>query len=388
MDIRALVLVKTAAEAAVDPVPLSPFPAALVEIAGKSPLQRTIERLQRFGIHPITAITDSGPLAPGRPVNGNATNHLITESDRFWRAAENAFNELVQEGAELVLVLNVEAYAEIDFEKLVQFHIDQHARVTQVCRASEPLQVFCVSASRRNDAASLFRSQLSKCRSECPVFEHDGYLNRLSSGRDLRQFAIDILTLKTETRPAGEEVRPGVWIERGAVIERGARVLAPAFVGAFARIRTHVVVTRCTSVEHHAHVDCGTVLENSSVLPYCFVGAGLDVAHSVVGFQALANLRRDATVEIVDPKLIGYARVAPAQRFWNAAKELVTYVPKQMWEGLFGKSQPQQPDLQTALRQTSPSLGGAAGYQAPACNTDAAEKFPSNLAIVRRYGHQ
>jgi NDP-sugar pyrophosphorylase family protein len=388
MDIRALVLVKKTEQAAVDPVPLSPFPSALLEVAGKSPLQRTIERLQHFGIQGVRAISDCEVLAPGRSLNGNAANYMSVEGERFWRAAENAFNDMVQDGAELVLLVSVEGYAEIDFEKLVQFHLDQHARVSQARNASGPLPIFCVSASRRNDAASLFRSQLSKCRSECPQFEDRGYFNSLSNGRDLRQLAIDILTLKTETRPAGVEVRPGVWIERGASIEKGARVLAPAFIGAFAKVRTHVVVTRCTSVEHHAQVDCGTVLENSSVLAYCCVGAGLDVAHSVIGLGALANLRRDVTVEIVDPHLISYMRIAPAQRFLSATAELVTYLPKQLWQGLFGRSQPQQPDLRAALRETSPSLGNAAGYQAPACDTDAAEKFPSNLAIVRRYGHQ
>lgn len=388
MDIRALVLVRTAAETVVDPVQLSPLSLALLEVAGKSPLQRTVARLHHFGIQAVKVIADSDYLAPSPATNGDAASYLSAGRERFWRAAEIAFNELVQEGAELVLLVSMDGYAEIDFEKLVQFHLDQHARVTQTCIESTPLQVFCISASRRNDAASLLRSQLNKCRSECPVFEHRGYFNALCDARDLRQLAIDILTLKTETRPAGTEVRPGVWIDRGAVIEKGARVLAPAFIGAFARIRTHVVVTRCSTVEHHARIDCGTVLENSTVLPYCCVGAGLDVAHSVVGAQALANLRRDVTVEILDPKLITSALSASGERLLHAALEFVTYLPKQVWQGLFGKSQPQQPDLQEGLRQTPPSLGNAAGYQAPAHDTRAAEEFPTNLAVVRRYGHQ
>jgi carbonic anhydrase/acetyltransferase-like protein (isoleucine patch superfamily) len=388
MDIRALVLVKTAAETVVDPVQLSPLSPALLDIVGKSPLQRTVARLHRFGIQAVKVVSDSDYLVPNPATNGDAAGYVSAGRERFWRAAENAFNELVQDSAELVLLVSMDGYAEIDFEKLVQFHIDQHARVTQTCVESRPLQVFCISASRRNDAASLLRSQLTKCRSECPVFEHRGYFNALSNARDMRQLAIDILTLKTETRPAGTEVRPGVWIDRGAVIEKGARILAPAFVGASARIRTHVVVTRCSSVEHHARIDCGTVLENSTVLPYCCVGAGLDVAHSVVGVQALANLRRDVIVEILDRHLISSALAASSERLLHAALEFVSYLPKQVWQGLFGKSQPQQPDLQTGLRQTSPSLGKAAGYQAPAHDTRAAEEFPSNLAVVRRYGHQ
>ena len=388
MDIRALVLVKTVAGAVVEPIQLSPLSPALLEVVGMSPLQRTVVRLRNSGIPAIKIISDSDFLPSPAEMNGDGASHYSAGQERFWRAAENAFNDLVQDGAELVLLVSLDNFAEIDFEKLVQFHLDQQARVTQVGNESHPLQVFCISASRRNDAASLFRSQLTKCRSECPIFEHTGYFNSLNSSRDLRQLAIDILTLKTETRPTGTEVRPGVWIEDGAIIEKGARVLAPAFVGASARIRTHVVVTRCTSVEHHARIDCGTVLENSTVLPYCCVGAGLDVAHSVVAGSAIANLRRDVTVEILDPKLVTSILAAPGERLLKAAVEFTTYLPKQIWRGLFGKSQPQQSDLQTGLRQTSPSLGNAAGYQAPACDTHAAEKFPSNLAIVRRYGHQ
>src|SRR5262249_923734 len=250
------------------------------------------------------------------------------------------------------------------------------------------LPVFCISASRRNDAASLLRSQLTKCRSECPLFEHSGYFNSLNDARDLRQLAIDVLTLKTESKASGKEVRPGVWIEDGALVERGARIVAPAFVGAMAKIRTHAVITRCSAVEHHAQVDCGTVTENSTVLPYCRVGAGLDVAHSVIGAGTITNLRRDVTVEIFDTKLIGYVPAAPGQRLLHAAVEFASYLPRQMWHGLFGKPRTQQPDLQAALQQTSPALGGAAGYQAPACDSEAAEKFSPNLAVVRRYGHQ
>src|SRR5215471_6818166 len=384
MDIRALVLVNRTIEELADLTPFSALPTALLEVAGKTSLQRTLERLHQFGIPPASVVSDCDFLVPA-PTNGDGANYLMTARESFWRAAESAFNDLAQGGAELVLVLTLGGYAEIDLEKLVQFHLDQKARVTQACAAGQPLPVFCISASRRNDAASLFRSQLTKCRSECPMFEHTGYFNPLVDARDLRQLAIDVLTLKTLTRPSGTEIRPGVWVEPGATIEKGARVLAPAFIGAFAKIRTHAVITRCSSVEHHAQIDCGTISENSTVLPYCVVGAGLDVAHSVVGPGILANLRRDVAVEIADPKLIGYIPAPPGHRLLNAAFELTTYLPKQVWQGLFGRSQPQQPDLRTALHQNPPSLGSAAGYQTQACDTDAAEKFPSNLAVVRRY---
>ena len=388
MDIRALVLVNQSAEVLADPIPFSSLAPGLLEVAGRTPLQRTIERLQRFGVQAITVIGDCD-APPVNASDGNGPIYVNSTPERFWRAAESSFNDLVQEGAELVLLVRLGTYAEIDFERMIQFHLDQHARVTQACSEARALDVFCISASRRNDAASLFRSQLTKCRSECPLFAHTGYTNSLKNARDLRQFAIDILTLKTETKPAGNEVRPGVWVEKGALIEKGARLVAPAFIGAFAKIRTHAVITRCSSVEHHARIDCGTVTENSTVLPYCRVGACMDVAHSVVGTGTVTNLRRDVTVEILDTKLITYVLAAPGHRLLRAAAEFAAYLPKQMWHGIFGEPKAQQqPDLEAALHQTAPALGGAAGYETSACDTNAAEKFPPNLAIVRRYGHQ
>ena len=387
MDVRALVLVRTPAEILADPRPISTLPATLLDVAGRSPLQRTLEHLHRFGLQQITVVSDCIPAFGASPDRRNG-DYVNANRERFWRAAETAFNDLAQEGAELILIINLGAYAEIDFEKLVQFHLDGQARVSQACWGNRLLEVFCISASRRNDAASLFRSQLARCRIECPLFEYTGYFNPLDDARGLRQFAIDILSLRTDTKPSGTQARPGVWMERGARLEKGARVLAPCFVGAFAKIRAHAVLTRCSSVEHHAQVDLGTIVENSTVLPYCRVGAGLDVAHSVVGGGTLANLRRDVVVEICDPKLIGYVGATAGERFLKAAVEFAAYLPKQAWHGVFGKPGPQHPDLQTALHQTSPVLGTAAGYQAPACDAGAAEEFPSNLAVVRRYGHQ
>ena len=385
MDIRGLILVSTGMESAEEQLALPPFPLALLETVGKTPLQRMTDRLQQFGIDSVTVVMESETPGQLNPANAQVVESAAREA--FWRSAENAFNEMVQDGAEIVLLLHMGSYAEVDFEKLLQFHLDQQARVTQVHHQAGPLQIFCVSSSRRNDAASLFRSHLQKCRSDCTEFAHQGYTNFLKDSRDLRQLAIDILTLQTETRPAGEEIRPGVWMQPRAIVEKGARVLAPAFIGESARIFSGAVITRCSSVERHARVDCGTVIENSTVLPYTYVGAGLDLAHCVTGMKMIVNLRRNASIEIADPKLVGLISATPGRTLLSSAFELVSYLPRQVWRGLFCKAEPLQPDLQATLRQTAPSLGTAAGYQASACNTDAAREFPPNLGIARRYGH-
>src|SRR6476469_304449 len=385
MDIRGLLLANsehmqegTQAEA----------PLATLDVAGKSTLQRMAERLQQYGISSVSAVietsTPSGVRNFGLPLDVSCVS---AAPDRFWRTAESVFNDMAQSGAELVILIRLGAYAEVDFEKQVQFHIDRKERVTRMASDGQMLEIFCISASRRNDAASLSRTQLAHCRSECPLLQHDGYLNPLATARDLRQFAIDILTQQTPTCPAGKEIKPGVWTAPGAMIEKGARVLAPAFVGSLARIRSGAVITRCSSVERHAEVDCGTVIENSTVLPFSYVGAGLDLAHSIAGMGRIVNLQRDVSVTIVDTKLIASISVATGKRLMSSAAEVLMDLPRLAFQGIFAGAKAPPTDLQTTLRKTSPALGTAAGFETSACDTEASHKFP-NMVVARRYGHQ
>lgn len=363
-------------------------PLATLDVAGKSTLQRMAERLQQYGISSVSAVVEA--TAPSGVRNFGLPSDITCISsapDRFWKTAESVFNDMAQSGAELVVLVRLGAYAEVDFEKLVQFHIDRKERVTRMASDGQMLEIFCISASRRNDAASLFRTQLAHCRSECPALQHDGYLNPLATARDLRQFAIDILLRQAQTRPAGKEIKPGVWTAPGAMIEKGARVLAPAFVGSLARIRSGAVITRCSSVERHAEVDCGTVIENSTVLPFSYVGAGLDLAHSIAGMGCIVNLHRDVTVTIVDPKLVASMSVASGKRLIATAADALTYLPRLALQGIFARGKATPSDLQTTLRKTSPALGTAAGFETSACDTEASHKFP-NMVVARRYGHQ
>jgi carbonic anhydrase/acetyltransferase-like protein (isoleucine patch superfamily) len=388
MDIRGLVLINSESEPGTEPSRFGGMPLALLDVAGKSALMRTAESLRKYGVGPVAAVIENlssvtpRGLAEGEP----GLTSVFASRDRFWRAAENAFNELVQAGAEIVILIKLGSYLETDFEKVLQLHLDHNCRVSQLSHDGQPLPAFCISASRRNDAASLFRTNLLHCRVDCPLVELTGYFNPLQNLSDLRQFAVDILTLKTETAPCGKQTKPGVWVSSGAHIEKGARVIAPAFIGSRARIRSGSVITRCTTVEKQSQVDCGTVVENSSVLANSYLGAGLDLAHSVTGMGIIANLRRGAIALISDAKLVKNTTDAAGPNFLSSAKELVTFLPRQMWQGVFG-ARVQQPDLSASLHQTSPALGKAAGYEAPACNTDAADEFP-NFVAVRTHGNQ
>jgi hypothetical protein len=230
------------------------------------------------------------------------------------------------------------------------------------------------------------------------IYSFGGYVNHLSSPNHLRQLAIEGLMQRIQVAPEGEQIRPGVWLGRGAQVHKRARILSPAFIGAGSRVRAAGVVTRCSALEHHTVVDCGTVVENTTTLPYTYLGAGLDVTHSVVGHGKLFNLKRGVEVKFADPRLVGEASSHAPLRALGSLLSLASFFPAQFLRGLFAKSHRECPaslpeaiaapaaaletPLETRLETPAPTKA-----KAPAPAVDAGE-FPSQLVIARRYGNE
>src|SRR6185369_11669989 len=109
MDIRGLLLVNSESigEVEVDQSPATAL-AGTLDVAGKSPLLRMTERLQQYGISSISAVVETGPSAATRNFGLPSDVTCVTATpDRFWRAAESAFNDMAQKGAELVLLVRL-----------------------------------------------------------------------------------------------------------------------------------------------------------------------------------------------------------------------------------------------------------------------------------------
>jgi hypothetical protein len=344
MDVRAIVLFPAVNEAE----SLGGVPLPLLDVLGRPVLHRITERLYQAGVTAIRIIGDAGPHSSRflrRALHGNDQFEHASGS-ALWRVALRAFSELTQSGADLVLILRTGPYVEMDLDRLIQIHLDQNSRVTAVTDSGrELLGAFLLSATRRNDAAFLLRHDLAECRSPYLEYATGGYVNRLASAADLRRLAVDAFCGRAAIRPVGTEIKPGVWAAASARIHRGARLLAPAFIGEHARVRASAVITRCSTLEHHTEVDCGTIVEDTSILPYTSVGAGLDVAHSVVGLRKVHHLRRMVEVEVSDPRLVGTVAAAPV-RMLNQVAALAGFLPASFLRGFFGRSkhQPGLPD--------------------------------------------
>ena len=131
-------------------------------------------------------------------------------------------------------------------------------------------------------------------------------------------------------------------------------------------------------------MDCGTVVEASTVLPLSYVGAGLDLVHSVVGFKRIASVKYSAELETEDKNLVS---VVPASSIWRTihnASRLVTFVPHQMVMKLFGgrKMQSSIPCPENADKSFDPRA--VARPVAQECQS----LTPTVVTRMREYGNQ
>lgn len=94
----------------------------------------------------------------------------------------------------------------------------------------------------------------------------------------------------------------------GAQVERGARIVAPAFLGRDVKISEQCLITRCSSIERNCQIYYGTVVEDSSILSGTYVGIGLDLLHCIADGICLVNLNREVALEIKDPVVMRLMR--------------------------------------------------------------------------------
>ena len=390
MDVKVILLTGNLGESKCEGFAEVPF--TLLDALGRPALHYVIERLRQAGL----GSGDISVLSNLRPAAAAYSQRVVEHLGLSWtnysgaslvRAAEGKFAEYAHAGAEVILVVQAGAYAEIDYEGLIQFHLESQNRVTCVSDDDGSVGTFAISSSRRNDAAYLFRHDLQSCRTTSVPFMMRGYVNRLRNAADFRQLIVDAFAEENAIRPVGRQIRPGVWAGAGARIEREARIVAPAYVGAGAKVCKSAVITRGSSVERCAFIDCGTVVENATVLPSSYVGAGLDVSHAVLGFRRIAHLNRQIEIEVHDRRLLA---PVPKAAMWRVAGLTATAMEflRRAWS-------PDRAPIPAPTPELPPQIATDAETDVPAGNelqhvaiNGQPIDYPNNVAVMRRYGNQ
>ena len=268
---------------------LAHYPVAYWSLLGESILQRTVRRLRAAGARLITVIHHDDP----RTQDGK---------DHGW---ERAFLDYVRTGVERVLLISMDAYAEFDLEHILRFHAESRCPVTHVADADGPLGISVIEGKCVAEDVAQFRRRLSAFASCSATYEFNGYVSRVHGVSEYRELVQHALTGVCEARPLGKEVRPGVWIGEWARVSSKARLLGPCYVGAHSKVRAGALVAKQAAIEQNCEIDCGTVVENSSILPRTYLGPGLHVSQSLVSGSRLVHLGRNLDVELGETGLLG-----------------------------------------------------------------------------------
>ncbi len=104
-----------------------------------------------------------------------------------------------------------------------------------------------------------------------------------------------VLSEKTNLRPAGEEVRPGIWVGQNCVIDEEATLIPPVCLGRGCKIKKNVKIGPYTIIADNALIEESAQIEHSIIWDSPYIG------HNVKIFGAMLctriTLKRDVSVQ-------------------------------------------------------------------------------------------
>ena len=283
----------------------------LLDVLGQNLLTRAVGKLRDFVTAAPTVISEGMPSGQLLPARSAKTTAFIT-------AWEDAVAKYVQQGAGLLLLQRVSSYSDLEYNDLLQFHLERQARLTQVYAPDGSLDMALVDATLLRDTGEAYRRTLSSLIPEQERFFYQGYVNRLNRPQEFRKLIEDGLNGQCGLRPLGTEVGPSIWQGQGAQVDSSAVIAGPAFIGAGTRIAACCTLSGASTIEWNCEVDCGTTVEQSCILQGAYLGVGLDVRRSIVTDNRLFHLDRNVELRISDRRLIGAAKPAPVMASGSA----------------------------------------------------------------------
>lgn len=287
---------------------LASGPLTCVEVLGRSVMERTIDRFVKADVQTISIQVQAGALDLLPAWRTSLLSNVDTVvADNVWTGVAKALEEFSENGIDYAFVCKANAHLEADLVDLFQFHRQTRQTVTRASDNEGFLDLWisgCGEAAQAMFADPETTPRTGKDGGWPVTYFVKEYVNRLAHPRDLRRLVADAFRRRCEVVPVGQEIRPGVWVDEGAQIDRRARIVAPAYLGCGSVIREDTLITRFSNIERFSFVDYGTVVEDSSILTNTYVGIWLDMCHAVVQGNQLLNLAHNVSLEIADPSLI------------------------------------------------------------------------------------
>ena len=276
------------------------------------PSNEAISAIEESRTHAAGVSNDSRPLHSSRePILGNDVLKSWMERIRkigvrtAWltsRPSEaSVLSDLARfagQGVDRFLTIELKSYAEIDLADLLRFHRESRNSVTEARDARGRLGVSLLdrpglrTTSRKREAV-----RVPTGGGQAP-YEFSGYAKRILAATERQELVRDALTGACAMRPSGKQIREQVWTGEGAILADSVRVIGPTYIGDRTVIRAGATIGPFASVERDCVVDCGTTIEQCTVLPHTYVAPGLLVRRALVDGGRLEDLRSGIVADL------------------------------------------------------------------------------------------
>lgn len=258
---------------------LHPFLPSWAPVLGNDLLGSWTERVRKLGMKSLW-LTSS-----------------LQEDGRF----HSALTSFARKGVERILLIRLKSYAEMDLADLVRFHCEGRNRWTEAHDVRGQLGISLLDglALYGGDTGEPCSTSADKRTSSGRTwYQFNGYAKRIFSARERQELVGDALTGACAMRPLGREVQDKVWVAEGARVDSSARLIGPAYIGARCIIGAGATIGPFASVEHDCQIDCGTTVEQSTILPYTYLSPGLLVRRAQVDGGRMETFDRDAVADL------------------------------------------------------------------------------------------
>ncbi|HEY3974140.1 MAG TPA: hypothetical protein VGM18_14125 [Candidatus Sulfotelmatobacter sp.] len=334
--------------------------AAVVVVPSKDGLMAA----EDFQSHAPETFEDSGAFCSSRvPILGNDVMRSWMERVRklgvqnLWltsgsdeKSLGSELSRLARQGIDRLLVIKLKSYAEMDLSDLFRFHCNSRNSITEARDARGHLGISLLDRLALRAAERKYESSEVRFAGGRP-YHFNGYAKRILSAKERQELVGDALIGACALRPSGKQIREQVWIGEGASLADSVRVIGPTYIGARTIVRAGATIGPLASVERDCVVDCGTTVEQSTVLPDTYLAPGLMIRRAMVDGAHLEDLRSGIVADL-QPAGLG-SRIEPAKSRKAESREALQDVFPRMdgtqdW-GFAASSTASQPWIQVRL---------------------------------------
>ena len=125
--------------------------------------------------------------------------------------------------------------------------------------------------------------KLLKMKKPIYAYETDAYWCDVGNLAEYRRCQIDCLDRKAKINIPGVEIRKGVWVQEGTVVDLKAKMIPPVVIGKGGRVAAGATVGPYSVIGDRANIGAGANLERCILFDNVTVGDGVQLTNCIIG---------------------------------------------------------------------------------------------------------